>query len=68
MVLPGLLAGQALSGTLHWQDWRVYHALAMGLIMRACERDAMESTLLELDATAYAVGSTTIDLSSSLFD
>jgi transposase len=57
-----------LSDALNRRDWRIYHALAMRLIARARSLYAEEPTGLELDATAYALDSTTIDLCLGLFD
>jgi hypothetical protein len=44
------------------------HALAQRLIVRARALDAQEPSVLELDASVYALDSTTIDLCLSLFD
>ena len=68
MGLSGVPARSTLSDALNQRDWRIYHALAMRLIARAHELYATESTGLELDATVYALDSTTIDLSLRLFD
>ena len=57
-----------ISDALNQRDWRIYHALAMRLIGRARNLYAKEQTGLELDATVYALDSTTIDLCLSLFD
>ena len=68
MGLSGVPARATLSDALNQRDWRIYHALAMRLIARARDLYARESTGLELDATVYALDSTTIDLCLSLFD
>jgi len=68
MGLSGVPARSTLSDALNQRDWRIYHALAMRLIARAHELYATEATGLELDATVYALDSTTIDLCLSLFD
>ena len=68
MGLSGIPARSTLSDALNQRDWHIYHALAMRLILRARDLYATESTGLELDATVYALDSTTIDLCLSLFD
>ncbi len=68
MGLRGVPARATLSDALNQRDWRIYHALAMRLIVRARDLYAKEPTGLELDATVYALDSTTIDLCLSLFD
>jgi transposase len=68
MGLSGIPARSTLSDALNQRDWRIYHSLAMRLIARARDLYAKESTGLELDATVYALDSTTIDLCLSLFD
>jgi len=61
-------ARSTLSDALNLRDWRIYHALAMHLIARARDLYVKEPTGLDLDATVYALDSTTIDLCLSLFD
>lgn len=68
MGLGGVPARSTLSDALNQRDWRIYHDLAMRLIIRARNLYAKEPTGLELDATVYALDSTTIDLCLSLFD
>jgi transposase len=68
MGLSGVPARSTLADALSQRDWRIYHALAMRLIGRARDLYAKEPTGLELDATVYALDSTTIDLCLSLFD
>jgi transposase len=68
MGLSGVPARATLSDALNLRDWRIYHALAMRLIVRARDLYAKDPTDLDLDATVYALDSTTIDLCLSLFD
>ena len=68
MGLSGVPARATLSDALNQRDWRIYHALAMRLILRARDLYSKDSAGLELDATVYALDSTTIDLCLSLFD
>jgi transposase len=68
MGLSGIPARSTLADALNQRDWQIYHALAMRLILRARDLYAKEPTGLELDATIYALDSTTIDLCLSLFD
>jgi hypothetical protein len=60
-------ARSTLSDALNQRDWRIYHALAQRLIVRARGLYAQDS-VLELDASVYALDSTTIDLCLSLFE
>jgi hypothetical protein len=50
------------------RDWHIYHGLAQRLIARAKALYAQDPSVLELDASVYALDSTTIDLCLSLFD
>ncbi|HSY30028.1 MAG TPA: IS4 family transposase [Burkholderiaceae bacterium] len=68
MGLKGVPARSTLSDALNQRDWRIYHALAMRLIARARELYVEEPTDVALDATVYALDSTTIDLCLGLFD
>jgi hypothetical protein len=68
MGLSGVPARSTLSDALNLRDWRIFHALAMRLIVRARDLYIKDPTGLELDATVYALDSTTIDLCLSLFD
>jgi len=61
-------ARSTLSDALNLRDWRIYHALAQRLIARARQLYAEDSALPDLDASVYALDSTTIDLCLSLFD
>ena len=68
MGLSGVPARATLADAQNLRDWRIYHVLAMRLIVRARDLYAKEPTGLALDATVYALDSTTIDLCLSLFD
>ena len=68
MGLKGVPARSTLSDALNLRDWRIYHELALRLIRRARELYASEPIDIDLDATVYALDSTTIDLCLSLFD
>jgi hypothetical protein len=68
MGLKNVPARSTLSDALNLRDWRIYHALAMRLIIRARELYAKESLDIDLDATVYALDATTIDLCLSLFE
>jgi Domain of unknown function (DUF4372)/Transposase DDE domain len=68
MGFKGVPARSTLSDALNQRDWRIYHALAMRLILRARGLYVKEPMDVALDATVYALDSTTIDLCLSLFD
>jgi len=68
MGLSGISARTTLSDALNQRNWRIYLELAMRLIVRVRDLYAKESTGLDIDATVYALDSTTIDLCLSLFD
>jgi hypothetical protein len=68
MGLKASPARSTLADALNLRDWRIYHALAQRLITRARVLYAQEPSVLELDASVYALDSTTIDLCLSLFD
>jgi len=68
MGLKNIPARSTLSDALNLRDWRIYHELAMRLIGRARTLYASESLDIDLEATVYALDSTTIDLCLSLFD
>jgi len=68
MGLKNIPARSTLADALNNRDWRIYHELAMRLISRARELYIKDKPNLELDATIYALDSTTIDLCLSLFD
>ena len=61
-------ARSTLSDALNLRDWHIYQALAMRLIVRARQLYAKEPMGIDLQATVYALDSTTIDLCLSLFD
>lgn len=62
-------ARSTLSDALNLRDWRIYHALAMKLIVRARALyiDEPLPNEINLDATVYALDATTIDLCLSVF-
>jgi len=68
MGFRGAPARSTLSDALNQRDWHIYHELAMRLILRARNLYAKDTPIPELDATIYALDSTTIDLCLSLFD
>jgi hypothetical protein len=68
MGLNAAPARSTLADALERRDWRIYHALAQRLIVRARALYAQEPSVLDLDASVYALDSTTIDLCLSLFD
>jgi hypothetical protein len=61
-------ARSTLADALNLRDWRIYHALAQRLIVRAKVLYSKDPMVLDLDASVYALDSTTIDLCLSLFD
>lgn len=61
-------ARSTLADALERRDWRIYHALSQRLIARAKALYAQDPSVLELEASVYALDSTTIDLCLSLFD
>jgi len=61
-------ARSTLADALNLRDWRIYHALAQRLIARAQVLYAQQPCAPGLDASVYALDSTTIDLCLSLFD
>ena len=68
MGLQGPPARSTLADALNLRDWRIYYGLAQRLIVRARVLYAQEPSVLDLDATVYALDSTTIDLCLGLFD
>ena len=68
MGLKNVPARSTLADALNLRDWRIYHALAMRLIAKARDLYVKEPMSVDLDATVYALDSTTIDLCLSLFD
>ena len=61
-------ARSTLADALNLRDWRIFHALAQRLIVRARALYSDQPSVLDLDASVYALDSTTIDLCLSLFD
>ena len=61
-------ARSTLADALNGRDWRIFHALAQRLIVRARALYADQPAVLDLDASVYALDSTIIDLCLSLFD
>jgi len=68
MGLQGAPARSTLADALNRRDWRIYHALAQRLIVRARTLYANDPSVLALDASIYALDATTIDLCLSLFE
>jgi hypothetical protein len=68
MGIKNIPARSTLADALNNRDWRIYHELAMRLIDRARKLYEKEKHNIDLDATIYALDSTTIDLCLSLFD
>lgn len=60
-------ARSTLADALNTRDWRIYQALALRLIRHARTLYADES-VLDIDATVYALDATTVELCLSLFD
>ncbi len=61
------LARSTLADANEQRDWRLWRDLSLGLISKARRLYAGEELGLELDNTVYALDSTTIDLSLTLF-
>ncbi len=61
------IARATLAEANEGRDWRLWRDLAMGLIAKARRLYANEDLGIELDHTVYALDSTTIDLSLTLF-
>jgi hypothetical protein len=61
-------ARSTLADALNSRDWRIYHALALRLIAHARVLYAQDASVPGIDASVYALDSTTIDLCLSLFD
>jgi len=68
MGFSGAPARSTLADALNQRDWHIYHELALRLILRARDLYAKDAPIPDLDATVYALDSTTIDLCLSLFD
>jgi hypothetical protein len=56
-----------MADALESRDWRIFHELALRLIVHARRLYADSPSVAGLDATVYALDSTTIDLCLSLF-
>jgi len=67
MGLRSIVRRSTLADANERRDWRVYAALAQHLICKARRLYANEPLAADLEATAYAFDSTTIDLCLSLF-
>lgn len=67
MGFRGLMARNTLAHANERRDWRIYADLAQVLIQRARPLYANEDFGAELEQTAYAFDSTTIDLCLELF-
>ncbi len=65
--LRGKISRNTLARANERRDWRIYADLAQPLIRRARALYADEKLAVDLDATAYALDTTAIDLSLSLF-
>jgi hypothetical protein len=63
----GAIRRSTLADANEQRDWRIYAALAQQLIVRARRLYAGEPLAVDLDATVYALDSTTIDLCLSMF-
>ena len=61
-------ARSTLADALNVRDWQIYHGLAQRLIVQARALYVDTSNVHDLDASVYALDSTTIDLCLSLFD
>lgn len=61
------IARATLAEANEGRDWRLWRDLAMGLITKARRLYASEELGIDLDNTVYALDSTTIDLSLTLF-
>jgi hypothetical protein len=67
MGIRGRVSRSTLADANERRDWRIYADLAAVLIRRARQLYAQDSFAVELDATAYALDASTIDLCLSLF-
>jgi hypothetical protein len=65
--IRGEVSHSTLADANRQRDWRIYHDLAQLLIRRARVLYQNEPTGLDLNQTAYALDSTTIDLCLNLF-
>jgi len=67
MGIRGRVSRSTLADANEQRDWRIYADFAQGLIATAKTLYAGEDFGVDLDATVYALDSTTIDLCLSLF-
>ena len=67
MGFRGPIRRSTLADANERRDWRIYAKLAQSLIRKARCLYANESLAVDLDATAYALDSTTIDLCLNIF-
>jgi hypothetical protein len=65
--IRGRIARSTLADANEKRDWRIYRDLALSLIQTGRQLYADEDFGVELKNTAYALDTTTIDLSLSLF-
>ena len=63
----GLVSRNTLANASEQRDWQIYAGLAQVLIAQARQLYACDSFLVEIEQTAFALDSTTIDLCLSLF-
>ena len=63
----GAIRRSTLADANEHRDWRIYATLAQQLIVRARRLYADEPLAMDLDATVYALDSTTVSLCLSLF-
>jgi hypothetical protein len=63
----GAIRRSTLAGANEHRDWRIYATLAQQLIVQARRLYANEPLAMDLDATVYALDSTTVSLCLSLF-
>jgi hypothetical protein len=67
MGIRGRVCRSTLADANERRDWRIYADIAAVLIRQARKLYACDDFAVELDATAYALDATTIDLCLSLF-
>ena len=67
MGFPHEIKRSTLADANERRDWRIYAEFAQRLIVQACKLYAGDSFCIELENTAYALDSTTIDLCLALF-
>jgi len=65
--IRGNIAKSTLADANEQRDWHIYEAFAMSLIQIARKLYASDSFAVELEQTAYALDTTTIDLCLSVF-